>query len=215
MHVSRRPSLLGLGLLLAASALAPSAPPPLAEVRADRLRAYKAELRRYGVADAEADAEAQRADAAATELGGSEADWAWAFHEVTQDTLRRLRLQEDAQRADAVAAYRRVRGHSHQHALADELPRAGNEVTVALRQLPDPSRATVDEIAAAADPPGFVDGEEVPPHGQATPWGGREAAVTSPGRATNMAEVNRQRRAAGLLGTRRQRQRRAAKGLKP
>lgn len=217
MHVKR---LLGLSLIAAAaSSLAAAPPPSFAEMRASRIRTHKAELRRHGFTAEDAEAAAQRADEAAMALGGSEADWAWAFEAVTRDGLRLLRAQADAARARAVDAY--LQGRSSEIAIYDDPDRRpgtqpsrivdaptpaltlynvdGQVVGVNLARLPDPSRATSTAIAAAAEPPGAL--VEGPPGSGSI--------------GLRMTEVNRQRRAAGLLGSRRQRQAAKARGLKP
>lgn len=180
----RHPSFLGIALLALAGGF-PETPEDLAEIRRGRLARFRAQLLREGLSEAEAEEEEAQADRAAMDIAkGSLPDWGWAFDIVLKE------------RREARASWERVSQISSD--MEAKSPRPG--ATIILSRLPDPERATVEEIAAAADPPGSLtattDGRLV----------GRGVVEAIDLRATiGMVEVNRRRREAGELGTRRQR----------
>lgn len=227
-------SLLRLSLLFLALG-APDPPPDCEAIRQRRLAKLRADLRAEGMSEEEATAEVERLDRAAMDIAeGSPRDWGWAFDQVIKDRTEAARFTAvfaaahatigdllcgqvehfDSQRDRIIADG--LDGHDRlSQALDAAAERMGlrrqkdSGVTVDLDKIPDPSRATVEKIAAAADPHGSLtttaDGRLV----------GRGVLEAIDLRATiggaSMIEVNRRRREAGELGTKRQRRARRGK----
>lgn len=232
-NAMRFPGLMRMGLI--ALALGPfDQANDYEAIRQRRLAKLRADLRAEGMSEEEATAEVERLDRAAMDIAeGFPCDWGWAFDQVIKDRTEAARFTAvsaaahatigdllcgqvehfDSQRDRTIADG--LDGHDRlSQALDAAAERMGlrrqkdSGVTVDLDKIPDPSRATVEEIAAAADPPGALtvtaDGRLV--------WRGFLEAIDRPttigqitvGGAT-MVEVNRRRREAGELGTKRQR----------
>lgn len=130
--------LMGIALL-ALTVGAPDAPPDYEAIRRRRLERLKRDLIAEGMTEDEAAAEVDRLDVEALHTaGGSGCDWSWALDIVLETRLSRRR-----QAATPVVVIERHSG-------------ACAEVGIDIGKLPDPSRATAVEVAAAADPPGSL-----------------------------------------------------------
>ena len=227
-NAMRLPGLLRMGLLALALGAADQ-PLDYEAIRRRRLDKIRSDLLDYGLTEDEATAEVERLDREAIEMAGSEgADWSRAMDQALRYRRARLLLARgaeviaDGKLAQKVQNYQVERTEVVADAARLNAPCANLEsayatigdllcgqveqasgVTVDLDKIPDPSRATVEEIAAAADPPGSL---TVTADGRLAGRGVLEAIDrrTTVGGAT-MVEVNRRRREAGELGTKRQR----------
>ena len=230
-NAMRLPGLLRMGLLALALGAADQ-PLDYEAIRRRRLAKLRADLLAEGMSEEEATAEVERLGRAAMDIAdGSPRDWGWAFDQVIKDRteaarfnaayaaahatigdmlaqkvqnyqVERTEVVADAARLNAPCANLESAYATIGDLLCGQVEQASG-VTVDLDKIPDPSRATVEEIAAAADPPGAL---TVTADGRLVGRGVLEAIDRrlTVGRAT-MVEVNRRRREAGELGTKRHR----------